>query len=156
MTSRTSIREQVNSCPRCRQPMLAFELDGIEIDHCATCLGTWLDTFELEWIAERAGVELTREFSAALARARTGSKTEKRCPRCRGRLRTASLEGQGGGAGSAIEIDSCARHCGMWLDQGELRGMIEQLHDGTGGAVADFFRELYRSELEPDPVPGKD
>ena len=42
-------------CPACKKPMIALELEGIEIDHCLDCGGTWLDGGEIEAISERAG-----------------------------------------------------------------------------------------------------
>ncbi len=32
--------------------MVAFELEGVEIDRCLACEGTWLDAGELELIVE--------------------------------------------------------------------------------------------------------
>src|SRR5438093_899662 len=47
--------EEAPMCPQCRQPMLVFELDGVEIDRCLSCRGTWLDAGELEQIARLEG-----------------------------------------------------------------------------------------------------
>jgi len=30
-------------CPACKEPLVVFELDGVEIDRCLRCGGTWLD-----------------------------------------------------------------------------------------------------------------
>ena len=35
-------------CPLCHEPLVAFELDGVEIDRCVDCGGVWLDAGELE------------------------------------------------------------------------------------------------------------
>lgn len=35
-------------CPECGEPLVRFELDGIEIDHCVVCVGTWLATDQIE------------------------------------------------------------------------------------------------------------
>ena len=53
------------------------------------------------------------------------------------------------GAGS-VELDRCPRGDGLWLDQGEMAAMIRLFHDDEEGAVARFFSELYRSEIELD------
>ncbi|MCH2376546.1 MAG: zf-TFIIB domain-containing protein, partial [Planctomycetes bacterium] len=42
-------------CPGCKEPLVAFELEGIEIDHCVECKGTWLDAGELQMFLELAG-----------------------------------------------------------------------------------------------------
>ncbi len=47
------------NCPRCaaeavmRQIFVGAEGDGIRIDTCGGCGGTWLDQGELEWIQRR-------------------------------------------------------------------------------------------------------
>lgn len=120
--------------------MVAFELEGIEIDHCLQCLGTWLDTGELEHIAERAGAP-AGPLDDALAS--PGKRVDARCPRCGRRLRLTTV----GASAEALEIDTCANECGLWFDRGELMRFLERFDDGDAGAVARWFRELYRSEL---------
>ena len=44
--------------------MVAFELEGVEIDRCVGCEGTWLDAGELEVIAETAGASRGALFEA--------------------------------------------------------------------------------------------
>ncbi len=36
------------NCPVCKEPMIVLELDEVEIDHCISCGGIWLDAGELE------------------------------------------------------------------------------------------------------------
>ncbi len=132
-------------CPECGQPLVAFELRGVEIDHCVDCGGTWLDAGELETITELAGVpsgELSRALSDASARGR-GS---RRCPRGDRRLRIIAV-----GDENAVELDRCPAGHGLWFDQGELRAVIERSHDSEEGSVAQFFADLYRTELETQP-----
>jgi len=130
-------------CPHCGEPLVGFELEGIEIDRCVACGGTWLDTGELESIAELAGVA-AGPFRRALDAARGGSRGQGRCPRCRRRLRVALV----GDASREIELDRCPAGHGLWLDRGEMAGVIRLFHEGEEGAVARFFREMYRSEIE--------
>lgn len=40
------------NCPVCREPMIVLELDEIEMDHCISCGGIWLDGGELELLLE--------------------------------------------------------------------------------------------------------
>ena len=129
-------------CPVCREPMVAFELEGVEIDHCVACRGTWLDAGELEMITELAGAA-SGELGRVLAGARHARRTRLRCPRCPRRLREITL-----GDGASIVLDRCPRGHGLWLDQGEMAAVIRSFASGEEGAVARFFAELYRSELE--------
>ncbi len=129
-------------CPVCGQPLVAFELDGIEIDRCVECGGVWLDAGELEWIAEQAGVRpggLTRALEEAKGR-RHG---KRHCPRCRRRLRVIHVQGNK----REIELDRCPVGDGLWLDPGEIQALIAGLGpDGQGDeqtAVAAFFADFY-------------
>ncbi len=129
-------------CPRCREPLLAFELDGVEIDRCAACGGTWLDAGELEWMAEQAGVD-PGPLSAALHAGRgTGQRTKLRCPRCRRRLRQLAV-----GKNEPVELDRCPNEHGLWFDRGEVERAVALFADGEEGAVARFFGDLYGHEL---------
>lgn len=40
-------------CPACDEPLYLDDVDGIELDHCAHCLGVWLDAGEVERLAAR-------------------------------------------------------------------------------------------------------
>ena len=129
-------------CPVCSEPMVAYELEGVEIDHCVSCLGTWLDAGELEMIAELAGVA-TGAMSEALTARRRGRRTRRRCPRCPRRLREIEL-----GETQPVNIDTCPWGHGLWFDRGEMRQTIRSFAGGEAGEVARFFADLYRSENE--------
>jgi Zn-finger nucleic acid-binding protein len=131
-------------CPECREPLVAFELEGVEIDRCITCGGTWLDAGELEQITELAGVSPGR-LSEALDAATGGKHGKRRCPRCRRKLRLVTI-----GAEPAVEIDRCPHGDGLWLDADEMQAVITSFADEEEeGAVARFFADLYRHELNP-------
>jgi len=129
-------------CPACKQPMIALELDGIEIDHCPACLGTWLDAGEIEAIAERAGVEVG-PLAEALEKARKGDKADRRCPRCRRRMRIIHPAEPSG-----LELDRCPLGHGLWFDRGEMKLLVGAVSADEQGGVAAFFADLYRSELD--------
>ena len=46
------------NCPHCSVPLVMAERGGIEIDHCPTCRGVWLDRGELDKIIERGAAEV--------------------------------------------------------------------------------------------------
>ena len=39
-------------CPVCKDAMIVMELNEVEIDHCLSCSGIWLDAGELELLLE--------------------------------------------------------------------------------------------------------
>jgi Zn-finger nucleic acid-binding protein len=130
--------------------MAAFELEGVEIDHCIACRGTWLDEGELEQILTLAGIT-DAERLEELERAGDGRAGRRRCPRCPRKLRevAASVE-------QALLLDRCPQCRGLWLDRGEMETLIRSEGPGADGAdavaeeVARFFGELYRAELETE------
>jgi Zn-finger nucleic acid-binding protein len=126
----------VTTCPVCRVGLVVFELDGVEIDRCNRCRGTWLDAGELEVIAARSGVD-SADLGRQLAAAPDGGRSVRPCPRCRGRMRRAIVSG--------VEIDRCGRGHGTWLDAGETEQLIR---GGDPPAVTGFLRELFRGQLE--------
>jgi Zn-finger nucleic acid-binding protein len=128
--------------------MAAFELEGVEIDHCVECHGTWLDAGELEQILALAGIT-THEVLRTLERVADGRRSTRHCPRCPRDLREIDL-----GGARELRLDRCPQCRGVWLDRGEMESLIRS---GSSGAptedvaaveVARFFAELYRAELD--------
>jgi Zn-finger nucleic acid-binding protein len=127
--------------------MAAFELEGVEIDHCIACHGTWLDEGELEQILTLAGIT-TADRLEELERSGDGRAGRRRCPRCPRKLREVAA-----GVEQELLLDRCPQCRGLWLDRGEMETLIRA--EGAGadeaaGEVARFFGELYRAELETE------
>lgn len=125
-------------CPRCREPMVAFELEGIEIDQCLECRGVWLDGGELETITERAGVDAGPLTQAVHQQTKRGRRTDLKCPRCGRRMLAIEL-----GDAQPVELDRCPLEHGLWFDAGEMGQLIEQFHQGEAGEVARFMADLF-------------
>jgi Zn-finger nucleic acid-binding protein len=121
--------------------MISLEFEGVEIDRCLECRGTWLDRGELELLTELAGVE-AGELAEALRRARAVGKGRRRCPRCRRRMEVIEV-----GRETRVELDRCPVGHGLWLDRGEVQTVVRSFSEGVGGAVAAFFADIYRNDL---------
>ncbi len=128
-------------CPVCNEPMLSFEFEGIEIDQCPRCRGTWLDTGELQLLAEAASVP-PGPLSKALASRKGEKRGNRRCVRCDARLRVVPVNG--------VELDRCPRGCGLWFDAGEVPKLVASFAEGEAGAVARHFGNLFKSTLKPE------
>ncbi len=124
-------------CPVCKKPMVVFEWEGVEIDHCPSCGGTWLDGGELEQIAGREGVPPGR-ITAALRDAKGEKHGGRRCPRCTARLRSVAVH--------EVTIDRCPRRHGLWFDPGEMRALLRSFKEGEEGAASRFLVEFFRAE----------
>ncbi len=134
-------------CPDCREPLIVVERDGIEIDYCLDCRGTWLDAGELEQMGTLAGVE-PDAVSAALQDARARTRGPRRCPRCDRRMEVATL------AVGGIEVDRCPVGHGLWFDAGEIRALVGALAGGEAGALAHFFADTLSHSIQDQPKGG--
>jgi Zn-finger nucleic acid-binding protein len=117
--------------------MVAFELEGVEIDRCVACHGIWLDHGELQLIAQQAGASpggLTKTLVEAKGLRGGG----RRCPRCLRRLDVVDV-----GEAAPLEIDRCPGGCGLWFDDGEMQQFIARFSQGEPGAVARFFADWF-------------
>ena len=54
------------------------------------------------------------------------------------------------GTESTVELDRCPKGCGLWFDRGEMKDVIAAFGEREGGAIGEFFAEVYRSELEDE------
>jgi Zn-finger nucleic acid-binding protein len=128
-------------CPECKEPMVVFELDGVEIDRCLKCAGTWLDAGEIDQLARLQGGAPDR-MSAEIARASGGRKGQRRCVRCRTRMWLVTLH--------KVEIDRCPRGHGVWFDKDEMETLIASFQEGDGGAMARFLGELHPTKTRKE------
>ena len=78
---------------------------------------------------------------------------EKRCPRCRGKMRHVRAPGQSGD----VILDRCRRGHGLWFDKGELEEILSlELDEGDAALakVREFlgqFGARKRASKEPAP-----
>jgi hypothetical protein len=110
-------------CPRDGAKLGVLQYEGVTIDTCPTCRGTWLDRGELEKIQETEEEDTGSAKSSAeppslaeLAKRRRQGPIE--CPKCGGPMETREH-----GFASQVHIDSCIGGCGQWLDEGELQAL---------------------------------
>ncbi|HVR83016.1 MAG TPA: zf-TFIIB domain-containing protein [Planctomycetota bacterium] len=117
-------------CPACKEPLIVFELDGVEIDRCLRCGGTWLDAGEIDQLA-RLGGGAKDPLETALATASNPKPGERRCVRCSGKMQVVTVQ--------SVEIDRCPRGHGNWFDRDEIETLVAAHKDG---GVAQFLGQL--------------
>lgn len=98
------------TCPKCRREMQEILSDGVPIDFCTGCRGTFLDK------GEESGFS---GFPEALAKAlengvRDPKPSDFACPRCAGRMR------EGWVLAHDFVLDRCDACGGLWFDSREL------------------------------------
>lgn len=128
-------------CPSCSQPLVVLEFENIELDHCLSCGGVWLDAGELELILRGAA------GAGDDGLVRGGERGARRCPMCRVKMSAAKL------ARSGVEVDYCPRQHGLWLDKGELEQILAvEAGDARIRKLRDFCARVFPSGPAGNPA----
>ena len=117
-------------CPRDETELLIEHHKGIEVDHCPTCNGRWLDHHELDQLeALAAPDEDTRKAMVEYAK----RPSDLKCPVCEKQMRAFNYRAYN------LEIDTCEDEHGFWLDAGEegrVRDIMEERVRGLARAAS--------------------
>ena len=115
-------------CPRDETELKIEHHKGIEVDHCPTCNGRWLDHHELDQLeALAAPDEDTRKAMVEYAK----RPSDLKCPVCEKQMRAFNYRAYN------LEIDTCEDEHGFWLDAGEegrVRDIMEERVRGLARA----------------------
>ena len=117
-------------CPRCHTSLTVEHFKKIEVDHCPTCNGRWLDHHELDEL-EATAVEDADVRRAMIEYSKRPSELD--CPKC-GKSMYAF-----GYRAYDLELDSCEDEHGFWLDAGEegrVRDIIQERVRGLNRAAS--------------------
>lgn len=115
-------------CPRCTVELKEEKHLGIEVDHCPTCNGRWLDHHELDELeATVPSTEADRRATVQYAQ----RASELLCPVCSKAMTAFNYRAYN------LEIDTCKDEHGFWLDAGE-EGMVRDI-------IEDRIRGLQRA-----------
>ena len=125
-------------CPVCvKKDMVVLELEQIEVDHCLSCGGVWLDAGELELLLGPDGRAAARE-----ALRDTGAAGMRPCPLCGRRLQPATLTADTG----AVTLDRCPAGHGIWFDEGELQTVLA-CGCGADARVVALVKEMFSARI---------
>ena len=117
-------------CPRDETELIIEHHKGIEVDHCPTCNGRWLDHHELDQLeALAAPDEDTRKAMVEYAK----RPSDLKCPVCEKQMRAFNYRAYN------LEIDTCEDEHGFWLDAGEegrVRDIMEERVRGLERAAS--------------------
>jgi Zn-finger nucleic acid-binding protein len=100
--------------------MITLELADVEIDHCVTCGGIWLDTGEIELLMDDPGK--ARHLLASFREDSTTPEQPRKCPIC-DRKMTKIVVGR---SNPPLLVDKCQRSHGLWFDKGELQDILDR------------------------------
>jgi Zn-finger nucleic acid-binding protein len=122
------------NCPACIEQLIAVEFQHIEVDVCLMgCQGVWLDEGELAYLQPHIHAHTFVSMPS-----RTRNAPLRCCPRCDRPMDVGHLQ-----SGGPL-LDHCPAGHGLWLDAGELQGLL-----ATGGGESesagplDFIQRLF-------------
>ena len=126
-------------CPVCKEAMITLELNDVEIDHCISCAGIWLDAGELEMLlndTERAQI-LLEAFNID----KSSKEKKRKCPICSKKMQKIIA----GSDEPVLLIDRCKKGDGLWFDKGELKDICARAkldeENKISKLLADMFEE---------------
>lgn len=108
------------NCPTCHSAMVTLELADVEIDHCVTCGGIWLDAGELELLLDDP--DRTRRLLDSFREIPAAAEALRRCPICEKKMAKIVV----GPSPPPLLVDKCPQSDGLWLDKGELQDLLER------------------------------
>lgn len=110
-------------CPVCDVEMRQIEFKTINVDVCDTCQGIWCDKDELEKLARLDEAVLSDSplsKSLLIEAENERKKSTLCCPSCE-----ASMDKYEYSYDSGIMLDTCKICGGSWIDDGELKSIID-------------------------------
>ncbi|MBU1889834.1 MAG: zf-TFIIB domain-containing protein [Candidatus Omnitrophica bacterium] len=130
--------------------MIVLELDEVEIDHCISCGGIWLDGGELELL-----LETSTEKDKLLTSFQIDKDTKEKardCPICLKRMDKV-LGGipdcrSSAGRDNKVLMDKCRQNDGIWFDLGELEQIIKMGSFDKGNKVLNLLKDMFKSRIK--------
>ena len=117
-------------CPRCEIDLLEEKHHGIEVDHCSSCNGRWLDHSELsELEATIPSTENERRATIQYVK----RESDLKCRVCSSLMLAFNYRAYD------LELDTCEDEHGFWMDAGEtgkVRDIIEERVRGLSRAAS--------------------
>jgi Zn-finger nucleic acid-binding protein len=124
-------------CPVCKEAMITFELQEVEVDHCTECKGIWLDAGELEALLgdSAKAAELINSFEVD----ENCTETKRKCPICYKKMQKITT----GLADPPLLLDKCPKGDGLWFDKNELKQALTTGSLDTENKVAKILNDIF-------------
>jgi len=126
------------NCPVCNEPLIILESEQVEVDHCVSCRGVWLDSGELELLLEglRGKNELLHSFQSV----KNSQEPQKKCPICSRKMERVLCGGE-------IVIDRCKSGDGLWFDLGELERIVRIGSFGGSTKILEWLEHIFSKKV---------
>ncbi len=122
-------------CPRCSDILTTCTSEGIDIEVCRGCEGTWLDADELKELAQKSSNKMQQCEEAVVLESKNPA-GEMKCPKCPDVQLVAFIYA----FDSGIELDRCPQCQGLWLDKSELEQVSALMSKNEQHTEADLER----------------
>ena len=126
------------NCPLCDKPMVTFEVQDVELDHCVRCKGTWLDAGEMELLLDDEAK--AEEILQSMVPDTTTGEAPRRCPICEKPMHKVKYAC---GDAKSVTLDKCKRNDGMWFDEGELSEILTTGDAPCSGGVYELLSGVF-------------
>jgi len=124
-------------CPVCnKEPMIVLELNEVEIDHCVSCGGIWLDAGELELLLEDSAEKDNLLSSFEIDK--NSKEKSRKCPICLKKMEKVLCR-----TDKKVRIDKCRRNDGIWFDEGELKEIIKMGGFDKNNRVLNLLKDMF-------------
>jgi len=129
------------NCPKCNSNLETAEIDNIILEICPSCDGIWLNKFELTKILHCKFDSIkTSEISETLEKNKEIESTENKilkCPSCGSQMLSTNYL-----FNNNINIDMCSKCYGTWLDDGELKEVINYTNKKSGSLSDEEINKM--------------
>lgn len=129
-------------CPTCRKAMITLELAEVEIDHCTSCGGIWLDSGELEVLLDDPAQ--AKRLLGSFRQSVSATERPRKCPICDKRMAKVAV----GRSDPPLVIDKCPRDDGLWFDRGELEDILNRADLDDGNRIQRLLADIFGSDRE--------
>ena len=126
------------NCTTCKEPMIVLELEEVEIDHCISCGGTWLDAGELELLLEET--DNKDQILDSIESDKKSKEKKRKCPICLKKMEKVQC-----GTDEKITLDRCKKNDGIWFDKGELRAVLKMSEGEGESRVLKLLKDMFAS-----------
>jgi len=134
------------NCPVCDKPMVVFEINELEVDHCVGCKGTWLDAGEMELLLD--GAANKDELLSSMTPETKSAEAPRRCPICEKKMQKVRYQC---GDAAPVTLDKCQHNDGLWFDRGELSDILNMGDWPCNHGIYEMLSNVFGRQEKSDP-----
>jgi len=130
------------NCPKCSGELDSVNVNGVMLETCDSCEGVWFDSAELLKIIQITEEELRgSSIAPSLEDNHENDSNESgfraTCPKC-----AEPMAVQTYCYDSGVKMDKCNICGGIWLDDGEIKAVIDYYKEGMKALMPEKMNEI--------------